>query len=74
MSLNSEKKKVFPNWHLWLGSGRGQAANSVVQSCLTLCNPVDCSLPDYSFLKILQARILKQIALSFSRGSSPLRD
>ena len=30
----------------------------VTQSCLTLCNPMDCSLPDSSVHGIFQARIL----------------
>ena len=42
----------------------------VAQSCLTLCDPVDCSLPGYSVHGILQARILEWVAISFSRGSS----
>ena len=44
------------------------------QSCLTLCNPIDCSLPGSSVLGISQARILEWVALSFSRGSSQCRD
>ena len=40
------------------------------QLCPTLCNPVDCSLPNSSVRGILQARILEWIAISFSRGSS----
>ena len=45
-----------------------------VQSCPTLCNPMDCSLPSSSFHGIFQARILELVAISFSRGSSRLRD
>ena len=48
--------------------------NEVAQSCLTLCNPVDCSLPGSSVHGILQARIVEWIAISFSRGSSRPRD
>ena len=44
------------------------------QSCLTLCDPVDCSLPGSSVPGISQARILEWAALSFSRGSSQSRD
>jgi len=40
------------------------------QSCLTLCNPMDCNLPGSSVHGILQARILEWAAISFSRGSS----
>ena len=42
----------------------------VAQSCPTLCDPMDSSLPDSSVLGIFQARILEQVAISFSRGSS----
>ena len=47
---------------------------SVAQSCLTLCKPMDCSPPGSSVLEILQARILEQMAISSSRGSSQSRD
>ena len=40
------------------------------QSCLTLCDPMDCSPPDSSVHGILQARILEGIAVPSSRGSS----
>ena len=43
---------------------------NVAQSCLTLCNHMDCSLPGSSVHGILQARILKQVAILFSRGPS----
>ena len=42
----------------------------VAQSCLTLWDPMDCSLPGSSVPRILQARILEWVAISFSRGSS----
>ena len=35
------------------------------QLCLTLCDPVDCSLPGSSVHGILQARILQGVAISF---------
>ena len=44
------------------------------QLYLTLCNPVDCTLPDSSIHGILQARILQWVAIPFSMGSSPPRD
>ena len=44
------------------------------QSCLTLCNPMDCSLPGSSVHGIFQARILEWIAISSSRVSSQPRD
>ena len=44
---------------------------AVAQSCPTLCSPMDCSLPGPSVHGIFQARILKWVAISSSRGSSP---
>ena len=46
----------------------------VVQFCLTLCDPMDCSPPGSSVHGILQARILEWVAMLSSRGSSPPRD
>ena len=46
----------------------------ITQSCLTLCNPMDCSLLGSSVHGILQARILQWVAILFSRGSSWPRD
>ena len=43
------------------------AANSL-QSCWTLCNPIDGSPPGSSVPGILQARILEWVAISFSRN------
>ena len=46
----------------------------VVQSYPTLCDPMECSLLGSSVHGILQARILEEVAVSFSRGSSQPRD
>ena len=46
----------------------------VAQSCLTLCDPMDCSPPGCSVRGIHQARILEWVAIPFSRGSSQPRD
>ena len=35
----------------------------VAQSCLTLCNPIDCGPPGFSIHGILQARILEWVAV-----------
>ena len=45
-----------------------------LQSCLTLCDPMDCNPPDSSVHGILQARILEWVAISSSRGSSQCRE
>ena len=46
----------------------------VSQSCLALCNPMDCSSPGSSVHGSLQTRILEWVAIPFSRGISQPRD
>ena len=48
--------------------------SEVTQSCPTLCDSMDCSLPGSSVHGIFQARVLEWGAISFSRGSSRSRD
>ena len=48
--------------------------SEVSQSCLTLCNSLDCSLPGSSVNGIFQARVLEWVAIFFSRESSQPRD
>ena len=55
------------------GAGQEEGRFSVclvAQSCLTLCNPMDFSLPGSSVSGISQARTLEWDVISFSRGSS----
>ena len=61
------KSYILLQWIKWY-------VYSVAQSCPTLCNPMDCSPPGSSFHGIPQARILEQVAISYSRGSSWPRD
>ena len=51
-----------------------KSESEVIQSCPTLCDHLDCSLPGSSVHGILQARILEWVVVSFSRGSSQPRD
>ena len=46
----------------------------VTQSFPTLCNPMDCSPPGFSFHGILQARILESVVMPSPRGSPRLTD
>ena len=48
--------------------------SEVAQSCPTLWDPMDCSLPGSSVYGIFQARILEWVAISFYRRSSWPRD
>ena len=50
------------------------AAAKSLQSCLTLCNPLNSSPPGSPVPGILQARILDWFTISFSRGSSWARN
>ena len=42
--------------------------SEVAQSCLTLCDPMDCSPPGSSVHGIFQARTLEWVAISFSNA------
>ena len=56
-------------FYLWVVIG-----GLVAQLCLTLCYPIDCSLPGSSVHGIFQARVLEWVAISFFRGYSQPRD
>ena len=43
-----------------------KSESEVAQSCPTLCDPMDCSLPDSSIHGIFQARVLEWGAIAFS--------
>ena len=43
-----------------------KSESEVAQSCLTLSNPMDCSLPGFSVHGILQAKVLELGAIAFS--------
>ena len=49
----SETPKIFHIIGAW------KAESEVTPSCLTLCNPMDCSLPGFSVHGIFQARVLE---------------
>ena len=46
----------------------GYAAAKLLQSCLTLCDPIDRTPPGSPVPGILQARILERVAISFCIG------
>ena len=50
-----------------LGQGTAAAAK-LLQSCPTLCDPIDGSPPDFPTPGILQARTLEWVAISFSNA------
>ena len=42
--------------------------SEVAQSCLTVCDPMDCNLPGSSLHGILQARVLEWVAIFLLQG------
>ena len=46
-----------------------KSESEVAQSCPTLCDPMDCSLPGSSIHGIFQARVLERVAIAFSESS-----
>ena len=65
--------------HLYMTTGKtialtADAAAKPLQSCPTLCDPIDGSLLGSHVPGILQARLLVWAAFPFSRGSSEPRD
>ena len=58
-----ESKMFLDSWNDWLS---WKVKVKVAQSCLTLCDPIDCIVHG-----ILQARILEWVAFPFSRGIFP---
>ena len=47
-----------------------ESESEVAQSCQTLSDPMDCSLPGSSIHGIFQARVLEWGAIAFSGGSN----
>ena len=48
--------------------------SEVSQSCPTLFDPMDCSIPGFTDHGFFEARVLEWVAISFSSGSSQPRD
>ena len=72
-----EHDRVFrdkESWHLQLSNGSTERKVSMhaksLQSCPTLCKPVDHNPPGFSVHGILQARILEKVVMPSSRGLS----
>ena len=51
---------------------KGKSESEVAQSCPTLSDPMDCSLPGSSVHGIFQARVLEWGAIAFSITSALL--
>ena len=60
--LTTENKKEY----ILLQCMKVKSESEVPQSCLTLCNPMDCSLSGSSVHGVFQAKLLEWGAISFS--------
>ena len=65
-----EELDEAPKWNfiIDLGTHAAAAAAKSLQSCPTLCNPVDGSPPGFAVPGIFQARTLEWVAISFSNA------
>ena len=71
---DSPGKNTGVGCHFLLQCMKVKSESEVAQSCPTLYDPMDCSLPGSSVHGIFQARVLEWGAIDFSRGSSQPRD
>ena len=69
---DSPGKNTGAGCHSLLQCMKVKSETEVAQSCLTLCDPMDCSAPGSSVHGILQARTLEWVAIPFSRGIIPI--
>ena len=65
---DSPGKNTGVGCHFLLQCMKVKSENEVAQSCLTLSDPMDCSLPSSSVHGIFQARVLEWGAIAFSGG------
>ena len=63
---DSPGKNTGVGCHFLLQCMKVESEREVAQLCLTLCNPMDCSLPGSSIHGSLQARVLEWVASAFS--------
>ena len=69
---DSPGKNTGVGCHFLLQCMKGKSESEVAQSCPTLSDPMDCSLPGSSVHGISQARVLEWGAIAFSRkGALP---
>ena len=64
---DSPGKNTGVGCHFLLQCMKVKSESEIVQSCLTLSDPMDCSLPGSSVHGIVQARVLEWGAIAFSR-------
>ena len=70
-SWDSPGKIIGVGCHCLLQCIKVKSESEVAQSYLTLCNPMDCSIPGSSVHGISQARVLEWVANAFSLLTIP---
>ena len=65
-SLDSPGKNTGVGCHFLLQGMKVKSESEVAQSCLTLSDPMDCSLPGFSIHGIFQAKVLEWDAIAYS--------
>ena len=65
---DSPGKNTGVDCHFLLQCTKVKSESEVTQSCPTLCDPMDGSLPGSSFHGIFQARVLEWVAIAFSKS------
>ena len=66
LSMGFSRQEYWCGWPLSSPMHESESESEVTQSCPTLCDPMDCSLPGCSVHGILQARVLGWGAIAFS--------
>ena len=66
-NLSNESQEYL---YLQIKPSKVMSASEVTQSCPTLSDAMDCSLPGSSIPGIFQARVLEWGAIAFSKGSN----
>ena len=72
--FQGRKLKLTTSGYTIFSNSKNSMCAKSLQSCPTLCDPVDCSPPGSSVHGVSQARILEWSAMPSSRGSSQPRD
>ena len=65
---DSPGKNTGVGCHFLLQCMKVKSESEAAQLCLTLCEPMDCSLPGSSVHGIFQARVLEWVAIAFSNS------
>ena len=66
---DSPGKNTGVGCHFLLQCMKVKSESELTQSCPTLSDPMDCSLPGSSIHGIVQARVLEWVAIAFSSKS-----